>query len=377
MSNNAFKVTLVFAAASMLLFCSCTKTPQGPLTTYGRSSGVEYVTSLNGTKAYKTMLSNKGYDVDRYRRFSPRLNKYSTVIWFPDKHYAPREEAVEFVESWLADGRNRTVVYVGRDFDAEPIYWNQMAGQATTSAEKITCHRRSARAAARVENEKNTFYWDTPKTECDWFTIVENPRRKVTELSGQYADKLESAKADMYMGYMLEPANKTGYDVEVLLKANGKPFIYSLSRPSWAESQILVINNGSFLLNLPLANHEHRELANILADKFVADPVVFVEHQNNVEISSSEFDNPNRWSWVAKKPLRYIVPHLLFWTVLFCFVYFPIFGRPKRTAKKSTTNFRDHIRAMGKLLERTDSRGTAERWIEECRDRTSNKRSKN
>jgi hypothetical protein len=53
------------------------------------------------------------------------------------------------------------------------------------------------------------------------------------------------------------------------------------------------------------------------------------------------------------------------WSVLFCFVFFPIFGRPKKWLPKTSatgkplphreeTSFRNHIVAMGKLLQRGD-----------------------
>ena len=373
----AFTHCLLALAAFSLLFCSCSRRDKGVQVTYGRSAGVDYKNSLNGTKAYRTMLQEKGFTVDRYSRFSPRLNKYSTVVWFPDNHEAPRESAIEFAETWLAEGWSRTLIYVGRDFDAESIYWDQLAESAKMPSEKIDYRRQGSRAYARA-NQNRVGYFYEPTLECDWFKIVDRSHAAVSELSGDFADDIDVEKAEMTVGRMLEPTTEVGYVVEVLLEANGEPFVYTIKQPHWSDSKIVVVNNASFLLNLPLVNHEHRKLAEVLAEEtIVYDPVVFIEQAGGVKISSSEFDNPNRWSWVAKKPLRYIVPHLLFWTVLFCFVYFPIFGRPKHTQKKATTNFRDHVRALGRLLEQTNSRDTAHQWIEECKDRTSNRRSKN
>ena len=37
-----------------------------------------------------------------------------------------------------------------------------------------------------------------------------------------------------------------------------------VTRRSWHGGQIVVVANGSFLLNLPLVNHEHRKLADKL-----------------------------------------------------------------------------------------------------------------
>ena len=52
-----------------------------------------------------------------------------------------------------------------------------------------------------------------------------------------------------------------------------------VSREWFDESQLIVVANGSFLLNLPLVNHEHRKLAGKLIDA-VGPPgqtVVFLE----------------------------------------------------------------------------------------------------
>ena len=63
---------------------------------------------------------------------------------------------------------------------------------------------------------------------------------------------------------------------EVLLRS-GKDVL--VSRRPYDESQLIVVANGSFLLNLPLVNHEHRKLAGKLIDA-VGSPrktVVFLE----------------------------------------------------------------------------------------------------
>ena len=365
-------------AVLILLFCSCTQEPEGPETGYGRSFGSDYATSVNGTKVLKSLLSEMGFqNIDRYRKFSPRLERYQTVVWMPDAQQAPSEASIDFAEQWLENGWNRTLIYVGRDYDAEAQYWQTLADSTTDPTTKVTYLRRKARAIASFESTKRS-YLGSEAMECKWFEVKEGDRRPVTKLKGDLARSIDVTKTDMHLSRTLKPTPSDDYVFEVLLKANGKPFIYTFKRNSWNEGKIVFVNNPSFLLNLPLVNHEHRELAQSFLDETIEhDPILFVEHSGYTQISNSEFENPNRWSWVAKKPLRYIVPHLIFWTVLFCFVYFPIFGRPKHTKKKATTNFRDHIKALGSLLERTDSRQTAKSWIEECRNQTSNKRSKN
>ena len=65
-------------------------------------------------------------------------------------------------------------------------------------------------------------------------------------------------------------------DAEPLVKSGDDVLV---SRIEWKQSQILLIANGSFLLNLPLVNHEHRKLAGHLVNA-VGPPrklVIFLE----------------------------------------------------------------------------------------------------
>ena len=137
------------------------------------------------------------------------------------------------------------------------------------------------------------------------------------------ADDIEVKKSNIEIGKILQPPKGKRYDVEVLLEANGQPFVYSLSRTQWNGGKIYIVNNASFLVNLQLVNHENRKLAEVVAYETVhREPILFIENYGRLPISNTDADNANRWSWITKAPLRYIVPHLLFWSMLFCFVYF-------------------------------------------------------
>ncbi|MEM9413695.1 MAG: hypothetical protein AAGA30_21485, partial [Planctomycetota bacterium] len=154
------------------------------------------------------------------------------------------------------------------------------------------------------------------------------------------------------------------------------PFIYALTSRKFRNSLIIVVGNASFLLNLPLTNSANRNAASQLIElatenKYELSPVLFIESPSDLEIS--ERDSPDvqsQWHWITKKPLRYIVPNILFCCLLFCFVYFPIFGRPKRIKRDSTNDFRNHIQAMAQLIQETKSADDPHSWIEEYKRRT-------
>ncbi len=103
---------------------------------YGRSTGRGYTTSVNGTGALKELIRKYDFKVNRYTKVSPRLDRYQTVIWFPDNYAVPRDEVVQRIEQWLSDGwegGERTLVYVGRDYNAEVTYWEKMAAPGNRS----------------------------------------------------------------------------------------------------------------------------------------------------------------------------------------------------------------------------------------------------
>ena len=127
---------------------------------------------------------------------------------------------------------------------------------------------------------------------------------------------------------------------------------------------MIFISNGSFLLNYGLVNQENRKLASNLIDECSYGSVLFLESGPD-PITVTESDAPpthNQWAWLNTAPLKYIVPQFFFWGVVFCFVYYPIFGRPRSTAKR-IPDFRRHIDAFGRLLTRSKKPDEARRMI--------------
>ena len=149
---------------AVLMLVSCGSPKGVPKVGYGRSSGQEYATSLNGNRTFKRLLTSIYDRVDRYTKLSPRWEKYSTVIWMPDYHAPPRQEVVDKIEEWMANGWERSFVYIGRDFDAEKFYWQHLADTTTDKVKRVEYKRRGAKSYARVArrpyyfNESNEFF---------------------------------------------------------------------------------------------------------------------------------------------------------------------------------------------------------------------------
>ncbi len=152
----------------------------------------------------------------------------------------------------------------------------------------------------------------------------------------------------------------------VLLETDsGTPLITEVQDPSWRGSKIILIPNGSFLLNLPLVNHEHRKLADRLIAQCQGDRVGFLytTAANRDMHAVSESGTLPGIAAFTTWPLGVIIFHAFLLGTLLLFSRFPILGRPRELAGESTSDFGKHIRAIGNLLRRNSDRQHAIRAI--------------
>ncbi len=327
------------------------------VTEYGKVVGDQGGTSVNGTSVLFEMFRENGFRVKRYRKISPRLNRYNTIVWFPNDQGCPSSEAIDALENWLTEGYLRTLIYVGRDYDAEVDLFQHLLGDGSQDREEI--YRLLAEARLRQDQRRRRMDGDEERQKCDWFELSPLLRRKATKMSGPWAENLNGQSANIELSTWLRPSPQVWEDpervVSTLLAADEQDFAYSIENQD-DTGKIIVISNGSFLLNFGLVNHANRRIANALIEQCRDYPaVVFLESgPNGIVVSDKDSLNHNSWAWIAQPPLRYIVPHFLLCGVLFCFVFFPIFGRPREFGNGSNASFRSHIAAMGKLLQRTE-----------------------
>ena len=118
------KGCLRFAAWCVLFFCAgCGEQIE---TSYGHRSGMDGALSVNGTAVLAEMFERAGHSVYSRYWLSPGLwNRADCIVWFPDDFRPPNDKVRLWLEAWLADRSGRTLVYVGRDFDAAPCYWEK------------------------------------------------------------------------------------------------------------------------------------------------------------------------------------------------------------------------------------------------------------
>jgi hypothetical protein len=344
------------ASLLLLLFSGCRYDIDSH---YGQRSGV-HAPSVNGTSVLADMFSEAGNRVSSTSVLSPRIAKKADVIvWFPDDFELPSAKARGWMKTWLNGSKDRTLIYVGRDYEASAAYWKACeAGASPTSLPEIQ-FRKSEREAEFQARRK-----DLPKSaHSEWFRIDGQAKtRPVRSLAGQqqWTDGVDSKQLGIELHSRLLPA-KGG---RVLLSSEGDALVL---RQRVGQSKVVVVANGSFLLNLPLVNHEHRKLAGTLIDQVGANRrVVFLESgPDGPPIFEQDPDNMQRngLEIFGIAPFDTILLQLAVVGVIFCFARLPIFGRPGTLDSPHTADFGKHIWAFGKLLERTRDRAFAQARI--------------
>lgn len=341
--HRAASGELLLAAALVLGLSGCqTRIDED----YGLRGGAA-VKSVNGTGVLGQLFTDRGHRVSSWRWLSPKLDEVDTLVWFPDDFAPPGDEVREWLESWLVTSPGRTLIYVGRDYNAGPAYWRWMkaqAGPATTAEVRrhlIDSEQRWADARSR----------SLVAADCPWFRLEgrQQPREiRAWEGLPRWTEGIQPTLSQIEVQTRLEPSEWA------------TPLLWSgddvlVSREPFDESQLLLVANGSFLLNSPLVNSEHRKLAGRLLDE-VGPPgrVVFLEsapggppiRNRDPRGQTGGLDLLGVW------PMNAVIAHLAVAGVLLWAWRFPIFGTAREPRDERTGDFGKHVEAVGGLLAR-------------------------
>jgi len=342
---------------------------------YGRRRGSEAGRSVNGTAVLADVFRQSGKHVTTMGRFSPKLDEFNVIVWTPNDFKPPDDEHRQRLEQWLKDGKKRTLVYVGRDYDAAVDYWQRMVPN-TPEPQAEEALRRQSEARAAVENARSKM---PTKQYARWFTVRRDMKpRKVEKLGGPWAKEIDAKKADIHLEGRLSiptkgdpPGKDDRLDYEPLLTSDRDQLVFRVTdnpragdENSIGDGQIIVVTNGSFVLNYPLVNHEHRKLAAKLIDACAdsGDRVVFIESlPDGPPILKKEPTGgfPTALELLKVWPLNAILLHLTLLGIVLCLARWPIFGRPRELPADSPSDFGKHVAALGKLLARTKDRNYA------------------
>lgn len=347
-------------------------------TKYGQRRGSAAGDSVNGTAVLAEMFEQKDHRVNAATQLGRRLDLYTTIVWAPDDFGPPSLEARQFLDDWLAASSGRTLVYIGRDYDAAGEYWQRMLTQVDDER-----HDEYQRRLAHVQSEFAARRAAFPVQEpCEWFTMESgHPTRKIPDLDGPWAEGVDATKTDIVLAGRLDvpegdetttaaaTTTMTGSDaqIDVLLQSENDILAHRFTLPPWGNSQVIVIANGSFTLNMGLVNKEHRKLAaRLVAECGSPGRVAFLESgpkgihvDNGTAPQASNFAFRIFMIW----PVSFIFIHFAALGIAYCIAVFPIFGRARALPGEGRSDFGQHVAALGELLQKTKDSFFAESRI--------------
>lgn len=341
--------------------------------TYGKRRGAEGGASVNGTAVLAGIFEEAGHEVVTKRYLSPGIHDHNIIVWFPDDFGPPADDVQEFLEEWLYLGEGRTLIYVGRDYDAAITYWKKVQPN-TPPDQAVEVTRRLAKARANHNRERSAI---TNDEGCRWFEprregakrLVGNDSKTSTELSGTWSGdrSIDYSALEIEIRGRLDalaapPHGEAGSPLrsEVLLEAGDDVFVRRITCGDWDEGQILVVTNGSFLLNLPLVEEEHRKLAGkLIAECGPPGKAAFLESgpMGPMVFEEEPGENyPTGMEAFTVWPISAILLHFAALGILYVFARAAIFGRPHELPPEAVSDFGRHIYALGELLARTQDR---------------------
>ncbi len=337
---------------------------------YGRRMGFSHGESVCGTAVLAEMFAHRGHTIGSWSTLSPRIDEAQTIVWFPDDFSGPGAEVRERLELWLSEKAGRTLIYVGRDFDAPTAYWDKVLSQAPApppgKLKKMQSRQSDAIADAGLDRSGLE-----DQEKCEWFSIdrLQKERKVITLADSPWFDSSDTAitpaNLEIELAARLIPhrSDSSGFEDdwlrEDLLISGSDPLVTRLTRGDWDESQLLIVQNGSFLVNLSLVNPEHRLLAGALIGEIESfggekQKVLFLESsQGGPKVLDSDPTSAEPTGPIHQPPVSYIVYHLIVIGVLAIFACWPIFGRPREMPGAPRSDFGKHVRWLGAMLSRS------------------------
>jgi hypothetical protein len=337
----------VIACALLALLAGCGSEQLS--SDYGKLRGANARHSVNGTSVLAGLFERAGHPVRSWRYLSPRLHdEAGTIVWFPDDFQPPTQAQIDWLEEWLQFDDGRTLIYVGRDFDAQGDYWKDVQPKA---AGAMLQEFRRREAAARTDHLALRAA-ATGTESCDWFKLSELPLATAGSLAGSddWLAGIDPAQVRIEYRRILVPSESA----EVLLECEGDILA---SVEYVGDSQRILVANGSWLLNARLINKEHRKLAAALVEQSSpGSHVYFLESSpQGPEIRESDptFDDPTGLENLVAWPMSLIFLQLFLVGAAYIVSAFPIFGTARSPIDERQADFGSHVAALGDLLQQS------------------------
>jgi uncharacterized protein DUF4350 len=348
---------LVFSVSLGALLPGCAR---GPETDYGVSRGK----SLNGTSAFASLLRHRGHEVRAAIRLTDELAGWAGgIVRFAPYPGPPEEAEAAWYHRWLAEDPDRWLIYVVRDFDTLAEYWKDVRdslSEATEADRRTEAEEKRGDAANWVDRLPHK-----PKktgNREDWFTVesAAGSPKVCAKLEGLWAEGIDARAAALTLHEAIQSDRRS-----ILLSGDDKPLV--LDKSVIGRGRILIVANGSFLLNEALVKAARRPLA----ERVAGWPESEMQHVAFVEGSSptgAVEGNPSLWALLGRLPvLRWVAIQMAVAGVLASLARAPRLGRPRPDPVSGADRPAAHAEALGALLERAAAAGESRELLERYR----------
>jgi Domain of unknown function (DUF4350) len=351
-------LAVFICAALIAILPGCGST--GPETEYGLSRGG----SLNGTSAMAELLRSRGHTVRAAVRLTDTLAEWAGgMVRFAPYPGPPEADEARWLAEWLDEDLDRWLIYVVRDFDAGAEYWREIRDGISESAEP---ERRAEAETNRMAAED----WvhrlpQKPKkagNARDWFAVESGASvpKICTKLEGPWADGIDAASAALWLHEGIVADRRS-----VLLYGDGKPLV--VDKSLIGERNILIVANGSFLLNEALVSEGRRSLALRVAEWPLGGQlqIAFVEGSF---VLSEEAGMPSLWQLMERlPPFRWVAGQMAVAALVAALARAPRLGRPRPDPPSGADRPAAHAEALGALLEASRSQAESLDLLERYR----------
>jgi hypothetical protein len=324
-------------------------TSGGLETSYGRARGK----SLNGTGVVADLLREAGHEVRSAVRLTGELDDWADVIVrFAPRPGPPARDEADWYLKWLSHGGERRVVYVPRDYDAQAEYWTAVLDGLAKDApadEKARARKLRDEAKGWVSHLPTAAKEAAPPE--DWFA-VEVPKPNLVKvckaLGGPWAHGIDPAKAAVPRHDTLKVESET-----VLLTGDDRPL--AIEWTHFNGSRVLVVANGSFLLNAALVNPARRALAGrAIAWAGAGETPRKVAFVEGPYVIGEEPGMPSVFHLLRVPPFGWVAAQMLALGLAACLARAPRLGRARPEPPSGEDRPAAHPEALGALLARTD-----------------------
>jgi hypothetical protein len=333
---------------ALLIFCTAIAISPGcasggPDAEYGLSRG----TSLNGTAAFGELLRSRGSTVRAAVRLTDELAVWAKgLVRFAPYPGPPEAEEALWFTRWLDEDPDRWLIYVVRDFDSSAEYWRDVRDGISESGDP-------ARRAEAEENRVAAADWvfklpEKPKKTGDahdWFKVeaLAGSPKVCTKLEGPWAEDVDAAAAAVWVHEAMARDRRA-----MLLGGDDKALVVDKSLVGGGN--ILIVANGSFLLNEALVNGSRRRLAIRVAEwpQREIQNVAFVEGSF---VLGEEEGTPSLWRLLQRLPaLKWVAGQMAVAAIFAALARAPRLGRPRPDAASGSDRPAAHAEALGALL---------------------------